>query len=309
MPLRVTIDNAKCAITRACWRDPEVQRSYAELAEGYGFKIDPCPPRDPQKKGRVESGIKYVKRNFLPLREFRNLSDGNGQLEAWVLGRAGNRIHGSTRERPLTRFAETERDLLQTLPAAAPEPSTWARAIVPADHHVRLEHGRYSVPYTLIGERLWLRATPTAVQVYEEYTMVAAHPRMRPGKRSTVDDHLPPEALAHKRRTPDWCRSQAESIGPSCQGLIDALFADRVLDNLRAAQGVIRLAERYGEDRLEAACERALAFENPRYRCVKTILERGLDQHCVEPPESVQLAASYTGSGRFCRDTRNLLAH
>ena len=309
VPGRVIIDNAKCAITRACSRDPEVQRSYAELAEGYGFKVDPCPPGDPQKKGRVESGIKYVKRNFLPLRDFRDLSDANCQLEAWVLGRAGNRVHGTTRERPLTRFAETERHLLQDLPAVAPTPSTWARATVPADHHVRFEHGRYSVPYTLIGERLWIRATPTAVQIYEAHTMVATHPRLEAGKRSTVDDHLPPEALAHKRRTPDWCRMQAETVGPSCQGVIEALFADRVLDNLRAAQGVIRLGESYGHKRLEAACTRALAFDNPRYRCVKTILDRGLDQHRDNAPAAVHLAASYTGSGRFCRDTRNLLAH
>lgn len=84
MPRRVTIDNAKCAITKACAKDPTVQRAYAECAEGYGFKIDPCPPYDPQKKGIVESGVKYVKGNFLALREFRNLADLNEQARAWV---------------------------------------------------------------------------------------------------------------------------------------------------------------------------------------------------------------------------------
>lgn len=308
VPERVIIDNPKCAITRACWREPTVQRAYAELAEGYGFRIDPCPPGEPQKKGRVESGIKYVKRNFLPLRDFRGFGDANRQLRGWVLGRAGNRLHGSTRERPLTRFAETERHLLGELPAAAPEPSVWAQGIVQADHHVRFERARYSVPYRLIGQRLWLRATPTAVQLFEAHTMVATHPRLGPGERSTVDDHLPPEALAHKRRTPEWCRARAETVGSSCREVIEALFADRVLDHLRAAQGVIRLGERYGHERLEAACERALAFDDPRYRSVKTILERGLDQRPSEVPAAVELATSYTGSGRFCRDTRNLLA-
>ena len=71
VPARLTIDNPKCAITRACYHDPEVQRAYAECAEGYGFKIEPCPVRDPKKKGRVESAVKYVKRSFVPLREFR----------------------------------------------------------------------------------------------------------------------------------------------------------------------------------------------------------------------------------------------
>ena len=73
VPARLIIDNAKCAITRACMHDPQVQRAYAECAEGYGFRIDACPPRDPQKKGIVEAGVKYVKGNFLPTRSFRNL--------------------------------------------------------------------------------------------------------------------------------------------------------------------------------------------------------------------------------------------
>lgn len=130
VPRRLIIDNAKCAITRACARDPEVQRSYAELAEGYGFRIDPCPPREPQKKGRVEAGVKYVKRAFLPLRAFRHLQDANRQLQDWVLGEAGNRVHGSTRQRPLDLFIATEQPLLSRLPAVAPSPATWTKVKV-----------------------------------------------------------------------------------------------------------------------------------------------------------------------------------
>jgi len=89
IPCRLIIDNPKCAITRACIHDPGVQRAYAECAEGYGFRIDPCPPRDPQKKGIVEVGVKYVKRSFLPLREFRSLADANRQVAEWVMGEAG----------------------------------------------------------------------------------------------------------------------------------------------------------------------------------------------------------------------------
>jgi transposase len=80
VPTRVIIDNLRCAITRACVRDPVVQRAYAECAEGYGFKIAPCPPADPAKKGVVESGVKYVKGNFLPTRTFRDLTDLNESL-------------------------------------------------------------------------------------------------------------------------------------------------------------------------------------------------------------------------------------
>jgi transposase len=104
VPHRVIIDNAKCAIVKACAHDPTVQRAYGECAEGYSFKIDPCPPYDPQKKGIVESGVKYVKGNFLALREFRNLVDLNEQARAWVTQVAGQRMHGTTRQAPLTLF-------------------------------------------------------------------------------------------------------------------------------------------------------------------------------------------------------------
>jgi len=306
---RVIIDNAKCAITRACTRDPEVQRAYAECAEGYGFKIDACPPRQPQKKGRVESGIKYLKGNFLPLRSLRDLTDANRQLQAWILEEAGNRTHGSTHEKPLTRFA-SEKPLLQPLPVRPPEAAVWAKVKVHRDAHVQFEKALYSVPFRLMGQTLWLKATAVTVRIYRDHELVAVHPRLtRPGARATADDHMPPEALAWKMHDPQWCLTQSNQIGAACHTLIRHLFSDRVLDNLRAAQGVVGLKKKYGTVRLEAACQRALAYDNPRYRTVKTILEKGLDQHPLAEHSFDILAESYTGQGRFCRNTRHLLKH
>jgi transposase len=159
VPARIIIDNAKCAITKACFYEPDVQRSYAECAEGYGFKIDACPPRDPQKKGIVESGVKYIKRGFLPLRDFRNLADANRQLQAWVMNEAGNRVHGTTRDMPLTRFAEVEQSLLTPLPDVTPELASWAKVKVHRDAHVQFQRNYYSVPFKLAGHALWLKAT------------------------------------------------------------------------------------------------------------------------------------------------------
>jgi transposase len=105
-----------------------VQRAYAEHAEGYGFLISPCPVADPQKKGCVESGVEYVKSHFMPLREFRDLADANRQLHDGVMSEAGNRIRGTTRTPPLTRFVETEQALLKLLPSTAPECARWATA-------------------------------------------------------------------------------------------------------------------------------------------------------------------------------------
>lgn len=160
------------AITRACYYDPVVQRAYAECAEAYGFLIDACPPRDPKKKGRVEAGVKYVKRSFVPLREFRSLTDANTQLRAWLLAEAGNRIHGTTHERPLTRFHETERHLLKALPARAPELAVWAQVKLHGNCHVQFEKCFYSAPFRLVRQQLWLRATETTVQLFRDHTLV-----------------------------------------------------------------------------------------------------------------------------------------
>lgn len=304
---RVVIDNPKCAITRACYTDPQVQHAYADYAEGYGFLISPCPVADPKKKGIVEAGVKYVKNNFVPLRQFRDLADANAQLMRWIMSEAGNRIHGTTREAPLMRFAQTEKALLQPLPAIPPELAAWTTGKVHGDCHIQIEKRRYSAPHKLVGKQLDIRLSETTVRLYHDHELQAIHPRLKhAGQRSTLDEHLPPEHVAFKMRDPQWCRRQAEQVGPHCLELIERMFTHRILDKLRGAQGVVRLRERYGDTRLEAACKRALYFENIGYRSVKTILENGLDQ--VADPEAAfeSLSDTYTGSGRFGRDTRDL---
>ena len=297
VPARIIIDNAKCAITKACYYEPDVQRAYGECAEGYGFRIDACPPRDPQKKGIVESGVwwqhlylcyKYIKRGFVPLREFRDLADANQQLHAWVMAQAGNRVHGSTREVPLQRFVEVERSLLMPLPDVPPVLATWAKVKVYRDAHVQFEQRYYSVPFKLIGQSLWLKATEAMVTLYCEQESVATHVRLaRAGDRHTVVDHLPSAAQAWQLRDTQWRLSCAEQVGPACYSLVRALFADRVLVKLRAVQGVLRLKQQYGAARLEAACSRANGprpprhYGTPHYRAVKTILQKGLDQQAL----------------------------
>jgi len=301
VPARMIIDNPKCAITRACYYDPEVQRSYAQYAEGYGFLISTCPVADPCKKGIVESGVKYVKGNFLPLREFRDLTDLNRQVMDWVLETAGNRIHGTTRERPLTRFADAEKDFLKPLPAVPPEAAAWTRLKVHGNCHVAFEKCYYSASFTLVHQVVWLRATEKAVHIYHHEQLVAMHPRLRrPGQRSTIQDHLPPEAQAWLMADPQWCLEQADKIGSHCRAMLDVLFADKVLDKLRAAQGILRLKDKYGAKRLDAACSRALQHETTSYASVKQILARGLD---AEPEQSQGqayfLEAVYRGQARF----------
>lgn len=125
VPERVVPDNLKAAIVRACWDEPEAQQAYRECAEHYGFLISPCRPRTPQHKGKVEQGgVHYVKRNFCGGREPTPLPQLNQKVIEWCLTTAGGRIHGTTKERPLERFA-TEKPLLRPLPdtPAAPIPA------------------------------------------------------------------------------------------------------------------------------------------------------------------------------------------
>ena len=302
VPERLIIDNPKCAITRACSRDPLVQRAYAECAEGYSFRIDPCPPADPQKKGIVEAGVKYVKGNFLPLRSFRDLVDLNAQARRWVMEEAGLRIHGTTREQPLERFA-VEKPLLRPLPAIAPDLGTWHRVVVHRDCHVQFDRRLYSVPFALVGKRLWLRATDAFVAIYEDYRLVANHLRARRlGERLTVTAHLPPEAQAFFARDRHWCAARATEIGPATAELVEHLLADRIVERLRGAQGVLRLAETYTPARLEAACVRALYHASPFFRTVKTILKGGFDAQ----PLPGGTDPVYATGARFARDAEQL---
>lgn len=305
VPARLIIDNAKCAITKACVHDPEVQRAYGQCAESYGFRIDACPPADPQKKGIVEAGVKYVKNNFLPTRAFRDLTDLNAQAREWVMHEAGCRIHGTTRAKPLTLF-ELERVHLRPLPAIAPDLGVWQRVSVHRDCHVQYERCLYSAPFRLVGKKLWLRATDSAIALYDDWQHVVTHVRsLKPGQRLTLREHLPPSAqtfFAHDRQ---WCLQQARAIGPSCAALIERLLSDRVMERLRAAQGVIQLAAQYGAARAEVACHRALTHDSPYYRTVKTILSTGADLH-------LQTTAAHPttpyGASRFARDAASLFA-
>jgi transposase len=308
VPAHIVIDNAKCAIVKACAHDPLVQRAYAECAEGYGFKIDACPPHDPQKKGIVESGVKYLKGNFLPTREFRDLADLNAQARRWVMEEAGVRVHGTTREQPLVLF-EAERPLLKALPGVAPDLGSWHRVVVHRDCHVQHDRAFYSVPFALAGKTLWLRATDTTVAIHEDWRHLVTHLRAhKPGARMTLRDHLPPAARAFFERDRQWCAKQAAEAGPQCAALIERLLGDRIAERLRAAQGVLALGKRYGNARLEAACARALAHDSAHYRTVKTILATAADLQPLSEPHTppayarsrfVRSAAALFGNGEL----------
>lgn len=310
VPSKIIIDNAKCAITKACFHDPEVQRAYAECAQGYGFIISACPPREPQMKGRVESGVKYAKASFVPLRTFRSLADANAQAKAWVLGEAGNRTHGSTHQKPLTVFTELEQHLLTPLPVQPVELAAWVKVKVHGDCHVQYMKCRYSVPHRHIKKTLWLRATETTVRMYCDHELIAQHRRLfKPGTIATIDEHLPPNAQAYLMRDPTWCREKAAEVGEDCAALIEKMFADKVLDKLRAAQGMLGLEKKYGKSRLNAACRRAMLFSSYRYGTVKTILKQGVEYNPIPDEASFEMLGKAYTKGRFIRANDTQVIH
>jgi len=150
----------------------------------------------------------------------------------------------------------------------------------------------YSLPWRHIGQTADVRVTESMVQFFIGGELVKTHPRKAWGKQADFGDY-PPEKIAFHMRTPAWCRRQARGIGPACEQVITELLADNALYRLRAAQGVVGLADRHDPSRLEAACARALAAGDPSYRTIKGILAAGTDR----PARAV--ASGDGGAGAF----------
>ena len=292
VPEKIIIDNLKAGIVKALWHDQVVQRSYRCLAEHYGFMISPCRPRTPEHKGKVESGVHYIKRNFLAGRSFRDIREANEKLEGWIVKTAGQRIHGTTRQRPLEVFSEVEQRALRPLPPTPYDLGIWKRVRLHRDCHVVVGGAYYSAPHRLIGRQLWVRTNGRQVEIYHEYDRVATHRWAEPGERRTILSHYPPDKVHYLRQTPDVCRCRAAKIGVHTAEVAERLLGERPLDRLPAVQAILRLAGRYGPCRLEKACERSLYFSELRYGSIKRILEKGLDSEpLIKEQAAVPMAA------------------
>ena len=278
VPHRIVPDNLKAGVLKPDLYDPAFNRAYEELAHHYGFLIDPARVRKPTDKGAVERQIPFIRGDFWRGRTFTTLVEMRTALEVWCLDVAGTRIHGTTKERPLEVFHAVEQAALHPLPTAPWEPGIWAQAKVARDCSIQVAGSWYTVPHRYVGQQLDVRLTGKLMQGYHHYALVKTHLRVPKGQRSVDWDDYPPEKAAFYRRNPDWCRAQARQLGLAVGAAVTAILEVHALYHLRQAQGVIRLADRYGPERLNAACSRALDFGDPAYRTIKTILERGLDQ-------------------------------
>ena len=283
----LVIDNLKAAVAKPDLYDPQINRGYEELAAYYGLLIDPCRAGRPKDKPRVERPMPYIRDSFYAGRDFENLEQMNQVAKRWCLSVAGQRVHGTTGQRPLDLFQRVEAHALGSLPPQPFEPVTWTQAKVARDCHIQVARALYSVPYRYMGRTLSVRISPTTIECYHDQDLVKTHRRLhRRGRRTDWGDY-PEEKARFYQRTPDWCRAQAEALGPAVGQAVRALLAHHSLHYLRQCQGIIGLADKYGPERLDAACERALAFDDPAYRTIRNILQKALEAKVLDGQEAL----------------------
>lgn len=282
VPKTVVPDNLKAAVIRAAFSVDEqtaLNRSYREFARHFGFKVDPAPPYSPEKKGKVESGVKYVKNNFFTGRQEESIELVNAELARWVKEIAGQRKHGTTGQKPLRVFEEEERSALLPLPAKKYTLVEWRRAKVHADCHVVFGRRLYSAPWKFVGQEVWLRATRSTLTVYSaEGERLADHHRGGDGPYSTNASHLPELRSQYRHRSREHWENEAAGIGPETAAFIRKTFdSDDVLSQLRTVIAVVTHLKNFPTRRAEAACRRARLYGSYSYQAIKNILEKALD--------------------------------
>ena len=302
----VVPDQLKTGVTRACRYEPEIQRSYEDLARHYGTVILPARPASPRDKAKVEVGVQVVERWILArLRHgtFFTLSSLNqriGELLVELNARTMRHYRASRTE----LFERLDRPALKALPGTRYEHGLWKFVRANIDYHVELDGHYYSVPFTLRRERLDLRHTPTTVEVFHKGLRVAAHVRSHlRGRHTTVPGHMPRSHQAQLEWTPERITRWARSIGEQTCALVVAILADRPHpeQGYRSCLGILRLAKRYSAPRLEIAAGRTLAVGARSYRHVESILKLGLDR-LPAPDEGSREAGSASHDNLRGRD-------
>jgi len=287
VPRVIVPDNLKAAVIRASFgvdRAPELNRDYREVARHYGFRVDPTPPRSPEKKGKVEAGVRYVSSSFLKTWQSVDIHEDRRQLRRWNDQVAGLRRHGTTGWKPREYFDQTERAAMLPLPPRRWTPIRWRTATVHRDVHVQLGGAFYSAPWTLVGQQVQLRVTSDSVAVYHQDACLWTHPRVARGQRATREEHLPEHRRDRRHRDPAHWLERAAAIGPEVRDLVQAVLdADQVLLDLRRIQGIVLHLERQPESRARATARRALHYGSLELKAIKTILEKGLDLEPIEP--------------------------
>lgn len=282
-PAMVVSDNLRSGITKACFYEPAVNRSYAEMAAHYNTAVVPARPYRARDKAKVEVAVQVATRFIIAKlrnRQFFSLSALNAaiaELLAQVNNRASRHLGASRR----ALFEDLERSALKPLPAEPYVFAEWKQCRVGLDYHVEIEKHYYSVPYQLLREKVWARITVRTVEVFHRGKRVAAHMRSSSNrKHTTVREHMPSSHRRYADWTPERIKRQAGAIGRHTAALVEIILRERTHpeQGFRACVGILRLAKTYGRERIEAACRRAIEIGARSYSSVNSILKNNLDR-------------------------------
>ncbi|MDQ6793403.1 MAG: IS21 family transposase [Chloroflexota bacterium] len=284
-PSIVVCDNLRSGVTRPHRYEPDVNATYQDMAAHYGVAIIPARRYKPRDKAKVEAGVLVAERWIMArLRNerFGSLGEANVEIRRlveWVNARPFKKLAGSRR----SLYEELDRPALRPLPADRYEFAIWRKAKVNIDYHIEVrapERHYYSVPYRLAGESVDVRLSAATVEVFHRHSRVASHVRRFSAGYSTDPAHMPKSHRRHAAWTPSRIVAWAAKTGPATAKLAEAIIAARAHpeQGFRSCLGIVRLGERFGTERLEAACERALAARAYSYKSVESILRTGLDR-------------------------------
>jgi transposase len=282
-------DQLKSAVSKPDRVDPDINATYAEMAQHYSTAVVPARPYKPRDKAKVEAGVQIAQRWILAClrnRRFFSLEELNAaiweQLEK-LNTRPFQKLEGCRR----SAFEKLDRPAMKPLPAWRYEVGARKLGVgVNIDYHFEYDHRVYSVPSELINEKVDVRATATMVEVWRGGVRVTSHERSYGPKGTAVTrpEHRPRSHREWGQWPPERLVAWAAQTGPKTADVVAAILAHRTHPETgrRACLGLMRLAERHGVSRLEAACARALVIGNPRYKTVETILKTGLDKVALE---------------------------
>lgn len=278
VPKVIKIDNLKAGILEAHFYEPLYQRLYKQFADHYSFYPLPCRVRQPQEKGKVESGIKYIKGNFFAGRQFRSHEDLQGQLTDWIRHYCHERIHGTTKEKPKNLFDHKEKEALSSLPKTPFYIGFRGQRKVHKDCHIILDHNFYSVPFKYAGEVVEVECTSKDVKIFSGNNQIALHVRRKgKGEFATQTSHYP----AYKYYTPtsplylSKYREKMRSVGEATEILFSKIVKEHPQDWYRIVKGILNLRKQYSDDVINLTSKRALAFGITHYRKIKGICDSG----------------------------------
>jgi len=271
-------DNMTSVVEKADALSPRFNQAFVEYAQARGFVIDPARVRTPTDKPRVERVVHFTRNSMFAGETFVDLTDAQRHAEGWCRGRAGLRTHGTTQCRPAELFAVEEQPRLLPAPTSPYDLPIYATAKVHRDHHIEVAKALYSIPGNLIGQRVEVRADRQLVRVFHRGQLVKVHARTTPGGRVTDPADLPAEKTTYALRDIEHLKRLAAEHGPAI-----GAYAAAVLDHplpwtkMRQTYALLGLVKRWGPERVNTACARAIEAEAISVALIGRMIERATE--------------------------------